>query len=60
MTTLGLLLRRGGAVGGSGMRVHGLERGIGALMVCALLLMGGPARAWNSSDMTGALPRLAF
>jgi len=46
------------------MHIHGLERGfrrgLGALMVCALLLFGGSAKAWNSDDMTGSLPRLAF
>ncbi len=42
------------------MRIHGLGRGLGALMVCALLLVGGPAKAWNSDDMTGALPALSF
>jgi protein SCO1 len=44
------------------MRAHvnGLGRGFGALAVCALLLVGGPARAWNSDDMTGSLPALSF
>jgi protein SCO1/2 len=40
------------------MRIRGL--GIGALLLCALLLIGGKARAWNSDDMTGALPALSF
>jgi len=31
-----------------------------AALVGALLLVGPPAQAWNSDDMTGALPRLAF
>ena len=60
MTTLGLLNGRGDAIGDCGLRNYGLARGFGALMVCALLLAGGPAKAWNSDDMTGALPRLAF
>ena len=46
------------------MRFHGRDRGFGrgagAVLICALLLLGGPAKAWNSDDMTGALPRLAF
>ena len=31
-----------------------------AALVSALLLVGPPAKAWNSDDMTGALPKLAF
>ena len=31
-----------------------------AALLGALLLAGGPAKAWNSDDMTGALPPLAF
>ena len=31
-----------------------------AVLLSALLLAGGPARAWNSDDMTGALPPLAL
>jgi protein SCO1/2 len=42
------------------MRIYGLGRGIGALLLCALLLVGGKAKAWNSDDMTGALPALSF
>ena len=42
------------------MRIFGFARGIGAVLVCALLLLGGPAKAWNSDDMTGALPALSF
>ena len=42
------------------MRIHRLGLGLGALMVAALLLVGGQAKAWNSTDMTGALPALSF
>jgi len=42
------------------MRIHGRGQGIGALLVCALLLIGGPAKAWYSDDMSGALPSLSF
>ncbi len=31
-----------------------------ATLLVALLLAGGPAKAWNSDDMSGALPPLAF
>jgi protein SCO1 len=31
-----------------------------AALLVAPLLVGGPAKAWNSDDMTGALPPLAF
>jgi protein SCO1 len=31
-----------------------------AALIGALLLSASPAQAWNSDDMTGALPRLAF
>ena len=31
-----------------------------AALIGALLLASPPARAWNSDDMTGALPKLAF
>ena len=37
-----------------------LGAGVAAFMLLALLLPGGPARAWNTDDMTGALPPLAF
>ena len=34
--------------------------GLGMLLVCALLLAGGAAKAWNSDDVSGALPPLSF
>jgi protein SCO1/2 len=62
MTILGLLSRRGRQLRGEVgiVRIDGFGRGIGALLLCALLLIGGKARAWNSDDMTGALPALSF
>jgi len=40
------------------MRMRGL--GIAVLTLCALLLVNASAKAWNSDDMTGALPALSF
>jgi protein SCO1/2 len=58
MTIVGSLSRRGEAVG-VGIMLKG-RLAIGTLMVCALLLVGGAAKAWNSDDMTGTLPALQF
>jgi protein SCO1 len=35
-------------------------RWLGAWMACALLLVGNAAKAWNSDDVSGALPALSF
>ncbi|HEX5507177.1 MAG TPA: SCO family protein [Pseudolabrys sp.] len=40
--------------------IHIIRRSFATLIFSSALLCGGPARAWNSTDISGALPPLSF